>query len=883
MCTGFRGANGGGPWQEIEAEFRRHKYELIYEVVDTADYGVPQHRERLIMVGVRDGTFVFPLPTHGPDAGTGQPLIPVLEAIKDLQDPQEPFHDNLGGLYGHLLPKIPEGLNYAFFTSEMGCPEPVFAWRSKFHDLLYKVNRNEPCRTIKAHPGKFTGPFHWKNRHFTLPELKRLQTYPDDYELEGSFATQLEQIGNSVPPRMAEVFARSLREQIFDRVDKFTYPVRPSDFKSTFRRRQRSRSARFRSIAEAAIAKQYDRKPRYGTNGKNRTVEAEYTVEYSTLFSRNVVKGTVRNGLPGADVTIRDEDGVVELDFRPFTPGRGIGSAKIAITGLRKYLPEYDALTATCTLGRLNDVFHAWKEIEVALTARSRFFTLIDIYGHYANRGDVVDIESAFSFSTGSTPVTRAIEHFSQTRNCGDFLNKPDLIRVLRLKADELPAMIESLRGLRYDFRSNTTHPILGEDRILCTYPFPLLSPRALVESRVTFLPRPDNSKNKRGDPGMNWTSSNLAARVAGLRQLFEGIYADAQRLIDTDADINEYIRSNGIPADMAGEALKLARLDHAFRGAALTLLGVKHLNPAQDIRAHKAEHPGGFAARSLDTRATVLFLIDKSLPRSVETHWLTQTLSFADRLTLDLKLTTRPKQAGPLLIKVVNVANGDETGQLARGLLGLIVYALIEIRNKDRVALTRPRSLPVVVVDALLRQHMSRTYKSGAPRLPQIAVYAIYACLIGNISRFEGHKLEPLERMKSADRKSGTVGDVVVSREGEPVEAVEIKYGQDIQSIHVLEAIEKVRALTVSRYYLLSTSGIAEAEAKEIFDKAAKFQKQNGCEIIVNGVFETVQYYLRLLPSTTDFIKHYADVLEDDEDVGYEHRIAWNECCAAL
>ena len=492
---GLPGANGGRPWQEIVAEFRRHKYEIVYEVIDTADYGVPQHRERLIMVGVRDGTFVFPLPTHGPDVGTGQPLVSALGAIKDLQDPKEPFHDNLGGLYGHLLPKVPEGLNYAFFTSEMGHPEPVFAWRSKFHDLLYKVNRNEPCRTIKAQPGKFTGPFHWKNRHFTLAELKRLQTYPDDYELKGSYATQLEQIGNSVPPRMAEVFARSLREQIFDRVNKLTYPVRPGYFKSTFRRRQRSRSVQFRSIAQAAITKQYDNKPRYGTNGKHQAVKAGYTIEYSTLFARNVVKGAVRQGLPGANVTIRDEDGVVELDFRPLTSGRDIGNAKITITGLRKYLPEYDALTATCTLGRLNDVFHAWKEIEVALTARSRFFTLIDIYGHYANRGDVVDIESTFSFSAGSTPVTRAIKHFSQTRNCGDFLNKADLIRVLRLKADELPAMIESLRGLRYDFRSSTTHPILGEDRILCTYPFPLLSPRALVESRATFLPRAENSE----------------------------------------------------------------------------------------------------------------------------------------------------------------------------------------------------------------------------------------------------------------------------------------------------------------------------------------------------------------------------------------------------
>ena len=380
----------------------------------------------------------------------------------------------------------------------------------------------------------------------------------------------------------------------------------------------------------------------------------------------------------------------------------------------------------------------------------------------------------------------------------------------------------------------------------------------------------------------MSWTPSNINAQAAELRKLLQDIYADAEPLIGTKGKVNEYIISNGIPTKMANEALKLARLKHACRGAALTLLGVKHLNPAQDIRAHKAEHSGGFAARTYDTRATVPFLIDKSLPRNVETHWLTQTLSFSDPLKADVKLTTTPKEAGPLLIKVVNAANDDVTGQLARNLLVLIVYALIEIRNKGRVALTRPKSLPISTVDHLLREHMSRPYTSGAPRLPQIAVYAIYTCLINRTSRFAGHELERLARMKSADRKAGTVGDVVVLLEGKPVEAVEIKFGQDINVIHVLEAIDKVRTLSVSRYYLLSTAN-AITEAEEIKEKAVEFEKQNGCEIIVNGVFETVQYYLRLLPDTTDFLKCYADILEEDEDVGYEHRIAWNECCAAL
>ena len=101
---GLPGANGGKPWQAIVGAFNKLGYQLKAEVVDSADYGVPQHRERLIMVGHRKGEFVFPLPTHGPDSSGGEPLQSVEKAIADLQNPKEPCHDNLGGMYGDLLP-----------------------------------------------------------------------------------------------------------------------------------------------------------------------------------------------------------------------------------------------------------------------------------------------------------------------------------------------------------------------------------------------------------------------------------------------------------------------------------------------------------------------------------------------------------------------------------------------------------------------------------------------------------------------------------------------------------------------------------------------------------------------------------------------------------
>ena len=172
------------------------------------------------------------------------------------QDPNEASHDDLGGLYGHLLPLIPPGLNYSFFTREMGYPEPIFAWRSKFHDFLYKVNPQFPCRTIKAQPGKFTGPFHWKNRHFTIHELKRLQEASQTIMIiVGNYGRIVEQIGNSVPPTLAFVIGTTVREQLVDQCREFTFERRPNDFVPTFRQRQRERTFHFKDVAREAMAR----------------------------------------------------------------------------------------------------------------------------------------------------------------------------------------------------------------------------------------------------------------------------------------------------------------------------------------------------------------------------------------------------------------------------------------------------------------------------------------------------------------------------------------------------------------------------------------------------------------------------------------------------
>lgn len=164
---GITGANGGAAWQQVREAFETAGYRIAYRTLDAADYGVLQHRERAIIVGLREGEFLFPRPTHGPEASTPRPYFAARAALDGVPaDPSAPVSVN--GRFGHLLAEVPAGLNYSYFTEKMGHPRPVFAWRSKFSDFLYKADPDQPVRTLKAQGGQYTGP-RWCRRERDYP------------------------------------------------------------------------------------------------------------------------------------------------------------------------------------------------------------------------------------------------------------------------------------------------------------------------------------------------------------------------------------------------------------------------------------------------------------------------------------------------------------------------------------------------------------------------------------------------------------------------------------------------------------------------------------------------------------------------------------------
>lgn len=210
-------------YERLLKEINDAGYHCRARVLNAADYGVPQARPRLFIIGAPKGEPLpeHPEPSHGGAwerrrSGHGEVRhVTTGEALAGLVSEPEP-QEILRGQYADLLPAVPAGDNYLFYTAKRGHPEPRFEWRRRYWSFLLKLDPAKPSPTIQAQPGPNVGPFHWENRRLRVPEIKRLFTFPDDFDLVGRRSSVQAQLGNSVPPLLA---ARVISSLAVDRGD----------------------------------------------------------------------------------------------------------------------------------------------------------------------------------------------------------------------------------------------------------------------------------------------------------------------------------------------------------------------------------------------------------------------------------------------------------------------------------------------------------------------------------------------------------------------------------------------------------------------------------------------------------------------------------------
>ena len=186
---GLLSANKGKAFPMIIEEFENAGYKVVHKLLNAEEYGVPQRRQRVVIVGFRDeddyNRFNYPMPVDN-----RKTLGDVIDLSADNDD--------------------------KWFFSQKAV-DGMMAVREKMNKGRVQ-SLNEPCNTISSHLAKVslnsTDPVRFVNdryRRFTPRECARIQSFPDSFVLDSvSEARQYKAIGNAVPPVMMWYVARNL-------------------------------------------------------------------------------------------------------------------------------------------------------------------------------------------------------------------------------------------------------------------------------------------------------------------------------------------------------------------------------------------------------------------------------------------------------------------------------------------------------------------------------------------------------------------------------------------------------------------------------------------------------------------------------------------------
>jgi DNA (cytosine-5)-methyltransferase 1 len=474
---GITGANGGEAWQEIQAAFKKVDYKIYFRVLDAADYGVPQHRERLFIVGLKSGKYLFPYPTHGPDSLNQQPYYSAQEAVKDADI--ENIEVGIGGRFGHLLEFIPPGLNYSFYTKEMGYPNPIFSWRSKFSDFLYKADPKTPVRTIKAQGGQYTGPFSWENRKFFSSELKRLQTIPDDYEIVGNRQVCIEQIGNSVPPQLGRILALSILDQVMKVKLPFSISYLLENQKLGFRQRKRKLTEIYAQKAKAAIADLH-KTGKIVFIDSSQYEQKEQQIRYLSpdfAWIKEATPGTTKinisydlnNSYWLIAASINELESKSDQFIIDVYPSCGYDNWVLGTNSVKLCGKDLDMQVFTSL----------WKAFEEKLTEVTGKADLVQLSGYYQYNAQINGVMN-FDPKLKINQFWRVVQCVTRCIGIATQLSDKELAEKWGVKAEDIYSYLKSLRTMGYEVRNNKTNAQIPEGKYLIPYTFPTLNPKSV-------------------------------------------------------------------------------------------------------------------------------------------------------------------------------------------------------------------------------------------------------------------------------------------------------------------------------------------------------------------------------------------------------------------
>jgi len=205
--TGLKSAGAGNHFKVILKDLENAGYVLTTHMYRFEQYGVPQTRHRIIIVGIRNDLdaagIKFHVPSPEPYANCD---VSARTALSDIPaDAPNNESRKLQDKVRQRLSYIKPGQNV--WQAENLPPELEIKTRTKISQIYRKLDPDKPSYTVTAAGGGGTFMYHWSDeqRELTNRERARIQTFPDDYEFYGKYSSVRKQIGMAVPPKGAEI------------------------------------------------------------------------------------------------------------------------------------------------------------------------------------------------------------------------------------------------------------------------------------------------------------------------------------------------------------------------------------------------------------------------------------------------------------------------------------------------------------------------------------------------------------------------------------------------------------------------------------------------------------------------------------------------------
>lgn len=202
---GLKNANEGKAFAKILAEFRNAGYEITPHLYKFEEYGIPQARHRIIIIGIRkDINLKFKIPSPLPYKKADNTCRHAIECPPIAKDAFNNEYTKQSPIVIKRLEHIKPGENA--FTANLPEDLKLNVKGAHISQIYKRLDPNKPAYTVTGSGGGGTHIYHWAEpRALTNRERARLQTFPDDFEFIGSKESVRKQIGMAVPCRGAQI------------------------------------------------------------------------------------------------------------------------------------------------------------------------------------------------------------------------------------------------------------------------------------------------------------------------------------------------------------------------------------------------------------------------------------------------------------------------------------------------------------------------------------------------------------------------------------------------------------------------------------------------------------------------------------------------------